>query len=92
MRSGTSQLLLAVLQFLGSSGPAAWKKRFHDVDQLEGRCAMEKKKLYKAPKVFELGTIKELTETTPEADKCSGSPGDLHSAFPLSPHYSDDCP
>ena len=50
------------------------------------------KKRYLPPKVFELGTVRELTETTPEADKCSGSPGDLHSAFPLSPTYSNDCP
>ena len=49
------------------------------------------KKPYEAPKVFELGTVKELTETTPENDKCSGS-GDTHTAQVLSPNYSNDCP
>jgi hypothetical protein len=48
------------------------------------------KKPYEAPKVFELGTVKELTRTTGEEDKCSGS---LDSAFPnqLSPEFSKDC-
>lgn len=68
----------------------AWKRLVRQINGF-GRCVMDKK-LYERPKVFELGTVKEFTETTPEADKCSGSPGDLHSAFPLSPHYSGDCP
>jgi hypothetical protein len=51
---------------------------------------MEKKQ-YVTPKVFELGTVKELTETTPEADKCSGS-GDVRTVQELSPNYSTDCP
>ena len=49
------------------------------------------KKPYEAPKVFELGTVKELTETTPENDKCSGS-GDVRTVQELSPNYSTDCP
>lgn len=50
-----------------------------------------KKKPYAAPKVFLLGTVKELTETTPERDKCSGSEDN---AYPqdLSPLFSTDCP
>ena len=48
------------------------------------------KKPYEAPKVFELGTVKELTELTPENDKCSGS-GDTHTDQVLSPNYSNDC-
>jgi hypothetical protein len=49
------------------------------------------KKPYETPKVFELGTVKELTETTPERDKCSGS-GDVQTIQELSPNYSNDCP
>lgn len=49
------------------------------------------KKPYEAPKILELGTVKDLTETTPEADKCSGS-GDTHTAQVLSPNYHGDCP
>ena len=49
------------------------------------------RKPYEAPKVNELGTVKELTETTPEADKCSGS-GDVRTVQDLSPNYSQDCP
>ena len=49
------------------------------------------KKPYEAPKVFELGTVKELTETTAEEDKCSGS-GDVRTLEPISPNYSVDCP
>ena len=49
------------------------------------------KKLYVTPRIFELGTVKKLTETTPEEDKCSGS-GDTHTAQILSPNYSNDCP
>ena len=49
------------------------------------------KKPYRAPKVFELGTVKELTETTPEEDKCSGS-GDVRTIQEISPNYSFDCP
>lgn len=58
--------------------------------QLDGRLAMEKKQ-YVTPTVLELGTVKELTETTPEADKCSGS-GDVRTVQELSPNYSTDCP
>jgi hypothetical protein len=50
-----------------------------------------KKTLYAAPKVFLLGTVKELTEATPERDKCSGS-GDLLTVQQISPNYSNDCP
>ena len=46
------------------------------------------KKPYEAPKVFELGTVKELTETTGIPDKCSGS-GDTHTVQQLSPNYSE---
>ena len=49
------------------------------------------KKAYEAPKIVELGTVKKLTETTPEADKCSGS-GDVRTIQELSPNYSGDCP
>ena len=49
------------------------------------------KKPYEAPKVFELGTVKELTETTGIPDKCSGS-GDTHTVQSLSPNYDEDCP
>lgn len=49
------------------------------------------KKPYETPQVLELGTVKDLTETTPEADKCSGS-GDTHTEQVLSPNYSGDCP
>jgi hypothetical protein len=49
------------------------------------------KKPYEAPKVFELGTVKELTETTGRLDKCSGS-GDTHTLIQESPLYDDDCP
>lgn len=48
------------------------------------------KKPYEAPKVFELGTVKELTETTAAHDKCSGS-GDTRTIQSLSPHYDLDC-
>jgi hypothetical protein len=40
---------------------------------------------------LELGTVRELTKTTPEADKCSGS-GDVRTVQDLSPNYSTDCP
>lgn len=49
------------------------------------------KKPYETPKVVELGSVKELTETTPENDKCSGS-GDVRTVQELSPNYSTDCP
>ena len=49
------------------------------------------KKPYEAPKVFHLGTIKELTETTPEEDKCSGS-NDRFAPTILSPEFNTDCP
>jgi hypothetical protein len=49
------------------------------------------KKHYEAPKVFDLGTVRELTETTPERDKCSGS-GDVRTVNEISPNYSNDCP
>jgi hypothetical protein len=51
---------------------------------------MEKKN-YEAPKVFELGSVEELTQTTGIADKCSGS-GDTHTLQSLSPVYDEDCP
>jgi hypothetical protein len=57
----------------------------------EEQKGVEMKKPYEAPKVFELGTVKQLTETTTEEDKCSGS-GDTHTAQELSPNYSYDCP
>ncbi len=49
------------------------------------------KKPYVEPRVFDLGTVVELTETTPERDKCSGS-GDVHTSQVISPNYSNDCP
>lgn len=49
------------------------------------------KKIYEAPKVFALGTVKELTATTPEVDKCSGS-GEVIDFHPLSTIFSGDCP
>lgn len=49
------------------------------------------KKPYEAPKVFELGSVKELTEDTGVPDKCSGS-GDTHTIQQLSPNYNEDCP
>jgi hypothetical protein len=52
--------------------------------------AMDKKP-YVSPKVFELGTVKELTEDTGVPDKCSGS-GDTHTLQQLSPNYDEDCP
>jgi hypothetical protein len=55
-----------------------------------GRFGM-KKMPYAAPKVFLLGTVKGLTETTPERDKCSGS-GDVRTVQEISPNYSNDCP
>ena len=53
--------------------------------------AVMDKKPYEAPKVFELGTVKELTETTPEEDKCSGS-NDRFAPSILSPEFNTDCP
>lgn len=49
------------------------------------------KKPYETPKVFELGTVQELTRENSGEDKCAGS-GD--SAFPviLSPNFATDCP
>ena len=52
---------------------------------------MVDKKLYDAPKVIELGALKELTQTTAEEDKCSGS-GDVRTIQEISPNYSIDCP
>jgi len=49
------------------------------------------KKIYEAPKVFELGTVEELTHDTGIPDKCSGS-GDTHTLQQLSPNYNEDCP
>lgn len=49
------------------------------------------KEPYRKPELKVLGTVVELTQTTPEADKCSGS-GDTHTAQVLSPNYSGDCP
>lgn len=48
------------------------------------------KKPYESPKVFELGMVSELTKSTPERDKCSGS-GDTFVPS-LSPDFSNDCP
>jgi hypothetical protein len=61
----------------------------HTSPEKEG--AQVEKKPYEAPKVFELGTVKELTESTGELDKCSGS-GDTHTLIQESPNYDDDCP
>ena len=52
---------------------------------------MENKRRYDAPKVIELGALKELTQTTTEEDKCSGS-GDVRTIQEISPNYSVDCP
>jgi hypothetical protein len=49
------------------------------------------RKPYVAPKVFDLGKVKELTQTTAEEDKCSGS-GDIRTVQQISPNYSTDCP
>jgi hypothetical protein len=49
------------------------------------------KKPYAPPRVFDLGTIKELTHSTAEEDKCSGS-GDIRTVQQISPNYSFDCP
>jgi hypothetical protein len=48
------------------------------------------KKPYEAPKVFELGSVQELTKSTPQVDKCSG---ENDTAFPqiLSNNFSFDC-
>jgi hypothetical protein len=48
------------------------------------------KKRYEAPTVCELGTVQQLTQSTPELDKCSGG-NDV--AFPqiLSNNFSFDC-
>jgi hypothetical protein len=76
----------------GSRVLTAWKREGRQVNQqLDGRCAMGKKQ-YEPPKVFELGTVKELTETTPEADKCSGSGDQFTLSEAISPNYSGDCP
>jgi hypothetical protein len=75
----------------GSRILTTWKREDWQVNhQLDGRCGMEKKQ-YVPPKVLELGTVRELTKTTPEADKCSGS-GDVRTVQDLSPNYSTDCP
>jgi hypothetical protein len=49
------------------------------------------KKPYQEPRVFELGTVKELTHENPTQDKCGGS-ADL--AYPqiLRPLFEGDCP
>lgn len=49
------------------------------------------KKPYEAPKVYELGTVQQLTHATGEADKCSGS-DDQFLPQQLSPVFSKDCP
>ena len=49
------------------------------------------KKPYEAPKVLELGSVKELTATTPSLDKCSGST-EVIRGVPLSDFFSKDCP
>lgn len=49
------------------------------------------RKPYVAPRVFDLGAVKELTQTTAEEDKCSGS-GDIRTVQQISPNYSTDCP
>jgi hypothetical protein len=70
------------------------RNRFHGTKR-EGpdgrRSERMDKKPYETPKVVELGSVKELTETTPENDKCSGS-GDVRTVQELSPNYSTDCP
>jgi hypothetical protein len=45
---------------------------------------------YETPKVYELGSIRMLTRSTPQVDKCSGG-SDV--AFPqiLSQNFSFDC-
>lgn len=48
-------------------------------------------KKYETPTLRVLGTVADLTETTPEADKCSGS-GDVRTVQELSPNYANDCP
>jgi hypothetical protein len=49
------------------------------------------KKPYEAPRVFELGTVKELTAKDDLIDKCGGS-ADVDLPQVLSPQYSLDCP
>jgi hypothetical protein len=49
------------------------------------------RKPYVAPRVFDLGKVRELTRTTAEEDKCSGS-GDVRTVQQISPNYSTDCP
>ena len=49
------------------------------------------KKPYEAPKVLELGSVKELTATSPSLDKCSGST-EVIRGVPLSIFFDKDCP
>lgn len=50
------------------------------------------KKPFETPVLREYGSVAEFTETTPEADKCSGS-GDVRTlSQQISPNYSTDCP
>lgn len=48
-------------------------------------------KEYQAPKVYELGSVKELTQENPTIDKCGGS---SDAAYPtlLRPLFEGDCP
>ena len=49
------------------------------------------KKSYESPRVFELGTVRELTHENPTIDKCGGS---ADNAYPetLRPLFEGDCP
>jgi hypothetical protein len=49
------------------------------------------KRNYETPVLTRLGSVGELTASTPEPDKCSGS-GDQFTVQELSPNYSGDCP
>lgn len=57
---------------------------------LSGREVNGMKKPYETPRVFSLGSVQELTRSTPEVDKCSGG-NDV--AFPqiLSQVFAFDC-
>jgi hypothetical protein len=53
------------------------------------------KKPYQAPKVYELGSIAELTQENPDLDKCAGSNDQYVPSPPeppLSPRFAGDCP
>jgi hypothetical protein len=58
-----------------------------------GKERLMNKKLYRSPKVYELGNLAELTRENPDLDKCAGSNDQfVPQPPPLRDFFAGDCP